>query len=159
MLRFGSMEDILKDVEAFDALGKDGSGVRATGNWTPAQNVDHVAKFINHSIDGFPDRAPLWLRFLGRTFRERILNRPMRAGLTLPKKFTYLYPEEGVAWPVAVGRLRAAVKRVSSGQRMQAPSPVVGRLAHEEWIAMHCRHAEMHFGFLHAAAENGAKSG
>jgi hypothetical protein len=33
-------------------------------------------------------------------------------------------------------------------QAPTAPSPILGTLTHEEWIAMHLRHAELHLGFL-----------
>jgi hypothetical protein len=32
---------------------------------------------------------------------------------------------------------------------MTATSPVLGRLSHEQWVQFHCRHAEMHFSFMH----------
>ena len=46
--------------------------------------------------------------------------------------------------------LGAAIERAGS-QRMKHPSPVLGKLSHEQWEQLHCRHAELHLSFLHPA--------
>ena len=76
-----------------------------------------------------------------------ILRHGMRPGFKLPRRFAFLQPEPAVSWGQAVDDLRAAVDRAET-HRMTHPSPVFGRLSHEQWVRLHCRHAEMHFGFL-----------
>ena len=49
-LHFSTMKNLLDDVEQLD----EAPSRRATGNWTAAQIVQHVAKLIEFSIDGFP---------------------------------------------------------------------------------------------------------
>ena len=39
--------------------------------------------------------------------------------------------------------------RIEGGERMSKPSPVFGPMTHEEWEQLHCRHAELHFSFIH----------
>lgn len=146
-VHFSSMSEILDDVEYLAS----GDPPRTTGNWTPGQIVQHVAKLVNYSIDGFPvPKASLPFRILGRMMRRRALENPLRPGFSFPRKFTFLAPDDGVTWDEAVGYMNETVARLS-GHRMSAPSPVLGRLTHEQWEQLHCRHAEMHFSFMHPA--------
>lgn len=143
-LRFARLSEIVGDAERLEA------SVRCTGNWTPAQNVDHVARIIECSVDGFPvANAPLLIRGVAKMFRGSILHKPMRAGLKVPGKFAFLMPSVDVTWDDALARLKKIVSRIEGGDRMLHRSPVLGFLEHEEWIQLHCRHAEMHFSFLH----------
>jgi hypothetical protein len=145
MLRFAAMREILADAEALDA----GGDVRATGNWTPAQIVAHVAELIRLSLDGFTEKAPLPLRLLGPPLiRVMGLQRPWKPGIKVPKPFATLSPPPELAWEEALTALRTAIGRVEGGARMTARSPIAGRLAHEQWEQLHCRHAELHFSFL-----------
>lgn len=146
-LRFSSMRDVLNDVEYLDS----GDPPRSTGNWTPAQIVLHVAAVINYSVDGFPKpKAPLPVRLLVRPFRKRILANGLPAGVRFPKGFDFLAPPSNVDWEVAVDELRRAIGRLET-DRMTQRSPVLGRLAHDQWVQLHCRHAELHFSFMHPA--------
>jgi hypothetical protein len=146
-LRFSSLQDILDDVEYLAS----GDPPRTTGNWTGGQIVKHVAMLINFSIDGFPEpRAPLPMRLLGRLVRKNALVNPMRAGVGLPRRFDFLAPSPSVTWEEAVEYMSETMARLSD-RRMTAPSPILGRLTHEQWEQLHCRHAEMHFSFMHPA--------
>ena len=143
-LEFSTMRDILEDLVYLDS----GDPPRATGNWTSAQIVHHVAKLIDYSIDGFPAKAPLPVRLLGRLFRKRVLARPMRPGVKLPQKFAFLVPDRDITWEAAADTLRRAIGRLDS-QKMTSRSPVLGKLSPPQWEQLHCRHAELHFSFLH----------
>lgn len=143
-LSFKRMDDILADVEALD-----GGKLRATGNWTPAQNVGHVSMLIAGSLDGFGDlEAPFALRMMIRLMRNRLLREPFRAGIKPSPQFSRFVPAEDVTWEDAVADLRRQVGRVTGGEKMTAVSPVFGKLSHEQWVQMHCRHAELHFSFI-----------
>ncbi|MCH7604171.1 MAG: DUF1569 domain-containing protein [Planctomycetes bacterium] len=146
-LRFGRMHELLDDVTQFNG------SIRTTGNWTPAQIVGHVAGVIECSLDGFAvANAPLIIRGIAKMMRTSILIKPMRAGVKLPRKFNFLVPPENMTWEEAREKLRVVVDRIENkGQRMRHRSPLLGHLEHEEWIQLHCRHAEMHFSFLHEA--------
>lgn len=152
-LRFGRVEDILRDVEWLNSRVEAGAKLRASGNWTPAQVVDHVAKTIVYSIDGFPReaRAPLPLRLLGRMIRSSVLIKPTKAGIKLKGSMANaLLPAADVTWGQAVTRLGNVIARIKKGERMTAVSPMFGQYAHEEWNQFHCRHAELHLSFVHA---------
>ena len=146
-LRFARITDLTEDV---DKLCEAGS-VRSTGNWTPAQIVTHVTSLIRMSIDDFTFKAPLVLRIIGPMIRSRVLNRPMGAGINLRGgAAAALIPDPSVTWEHAVAELHKQVERIESGTRMTRPSPIFGKLEHEEWTQLHCRHAEMHFSFMAA---------
>jgi len=149
-LRFGRMEDILKDVEALDAAQRNGGKIVATGNWTPAQIVWHVNAFIIASMDGFSFRAPLPFRILGKLIKNSALNKPLKPGIKAVGSMKVMMPPADVKWDDAVTSLRKHIGRIAKGEKMRVPSPMFGELAHEEWIQLHCRHAEMHFGFMKA---------
>ncbi len=152
------MHELLDDVMQFNG------NARTTGNWSPAQIVGHVAGLIECSLDGFEvPNAPLILRGVAKMMRTSILIKPMRAGVKLPSKFNFLVPPESITWEEAREKLRSVVNRIDDkGQRMRHRSPLLGLLEHEEWIQLHCRHAEMHFSFLQsgdaAASDVGSDS-
>jgi len=142
-LSFGSLDDILADVNALD-----GRELRATGNWTPAQILHHVTQLIDVSIDGFPATVPLPMRVLGRMFKRFVLTRPLQRGIKFPSSLApTLDPPDDVIWPDAVDHLRRTIER-GTGGRMTQTSPLFGRMTHDDWVKLHCRHAEMHFGFI-----------
>ena len=146
-LHFSSMADIVEDVEYLAA----GDPPRSAGNWTSAQIVEHVGRIIDASIEGFPTpKAALPLRFIAWLFRRIVLTRPMQPGIKLPPKFEALLPDHGIIWDDAVDRFRAVHNKLATRQMTQ-PSPVFGRLSHQQWEQLHCRHAEMHFSFMHPA--------
>ena len=84
-----------------------------------------------------------------RLLKSSALSRPMSAGFKIPAKFQSLAPDPDVTWDDAMTKLRRAIQRIENGERMNAVSPFLGPMSHDEWEKMQCRHAEMHFSFLH----------
>ena len=58
---------------------------------------------------------------------------------------------EDVTWEDAMKRLRTEVGRARDAGRMTRPSPILGRMSHNDWVRLPCRHAELHFSFMHPA--------
>jgi hypothetical protein len=146
-LRFSSAQEILDDVEYLDS----GDPPRTTGNWTGGQIVEHVTRLIDCSIDGFPvAKGPLLMRVVGRLTRRRVIVNPLQPGLIFSRKFDFLAPGQSITWEEAVEHMRETMMRLSA-ERMSALHPLLGRLTHEQWEQFHCRHAEMHFSFMHPA--------
>ena len=142
-LRFESMDDLLRDVEALDAAGER----EVCGNWTPAQIVEHVTIVMDRALDGFDTRLGLPMRIVGRLIKGRVLRKGMPAGLKIPAPIAYVRPAEDAGWPDAVAHLRSTIGRLQS-ERMTHPSPLFGPMTHDEWVQLHCRHAELHFSFM-----------
>jgi len=146
-VNFASLDDILADAENLTAH----QPIRTTGNWTPAQIVGHIATFIDWSIDGFPFTVPVPLRVVGRFIRKSAQRRTPPSGIKAPKGIMQHVPPADFSFDEAMRQLRGAVLRVRAGKQMTEPSPLFGKLTHDEWVRIHCRHAEMHFSFMHPA--------
>ena len=96
-------------------------------------------------------QAPAILRIIVKFFRKRILNKPMKPGIKLPANMSIVLPDPETTWDDAVSALRSAMARIDAGERMTQPSPLLGAMSHEDWVDLNCRHAEMHFSFMHPA--------
>ena len=57
-------------------------------------------------------------------------------------------PRQGVAFEVALARLRRVLDRLDRGERMEQRSPAFGAMSHDEWLRLHLGHAQLHLGFL-----------
>lgn len=74
----------------------------------------------------------------------------LKPGIRLPRSAAALLPSEGVSVGEGVGALRGQLERVARGERMEATSPLLGPLTHEQWERLHLSHCNMHFGFVRA---------
>ena len=123
-------------VDGVDGLGGDQE------QWGIAVGLSMLAVAISSPIvGGIADHAGV---------RKRMLVAPMKPGVNLPRKFSFLVPESRTTWDEAVDRFRAVLTKLDT-TRMTHRSPVLGKLSHEQWVQLHCRHAEMHFSFMHPA--------
>jgi len=144
-LRFESMEDVLADVGKILCAPH----VATLGNWSPGQAMQHVGRLIRFSLDGFPFQAPLWMRLIGPLLKPLAMrDKPMPAGFPLRGATRALEPDPSVPLEEGAEELRTHATRVINGERMEARSPVFGRMSHEDWVRLHLRHAALHLSFL-----------
>ncbi|MCB9845509.1 MAG: DUF1569 domain-containing protein [Phycisphaeraceae bacterium] len=160
-LRFASLDELSAELDRLEAAHHAGT-LAWTGNWTPGQNFQHLARFMTCSIDGFPPgKPPLLMRTIIRLIAKRPATRGMRppAGIKLPKQAAFFLPDPEVAFEDGLAELRGCLDRVGSGERFVAPSPVFGRLTHTQWTNLHLGHSALHLGFLHpdGAPEGGGE--
>jgi Protein of unknown function (DUF1569) len=143
-LKFSCENCIIGDIDKL-AQGP----IETTGNWTAGMIVQHVTQLIELSLDGFPEhyRGALPMRIMAKIMRGRILSKPWSAGYKLPPRFEALAPPEDITFEEAHENLRRAIGRLKSEQ-MTAKSAILGEMEHADWMKLHCRHAELHFGFL-----------
>ena len=139
-LSFGSLDDILREVESL-ALAAPSS----IGSWTPAQNIDHVRRLVRFSREGGAIRMPLVFRLLGRLMKSKYLTDRAKPGFKTVDPFL---PPEGVSLDDAVAAFREEIRLASRPGAMSQPSPFLGRMTHEQWEQLHCRHAELHLSFV-----------
>lgn len=140
-LQFTSLDDILADIDRLNQ-GK----VRTLGNWTPGQNLKHLATVMNGSLDGIDVQASFFMRFIARMFKKRMLKMKMPAGFQLPKSAHVLIPAD-TTWEDGVHGVQAAIARLKAEPQRHA-HPVLGNLTREQWDQLHCRHCELHLSFL-----------
>ncbi|MEM9418852.1 MAG: DUF1569 domain-containing protein [Planctomycetota bacterium] len=146
-LHFKSIDEVLAEAETFTEQST------ATGNWTPAQNVHHVAfaiSMLNHGVDL---KIPLPMKLFGRVLKLFGAHvKPINPGIKPPKKVAEAFaPPADVTLSDAVQKLRDEVTYANE-HGMHHPSPLFGKLTPDEAIKLNCRHAELHFGFIYPAA-------
>jgi hypothetical protein len=142
-LHYTSLDDLQSDAERL-AKGE----FRTVGQWSYPQILDHLARTMTASLDGFGFKAPWWARtFIAPLAKNSFLTKPMRAGFKLPKSATALAPSADVSLSAAMENLRKAMTRCT-GETPQAEHPFLGKLASQEWNALYLRHAELHMSFV-----------
>jgi hypothetical protein len=122
-------------------------GYDKVGTWDLAQTCDHLAYFIEGSLDGHPYRVPWLLKvLLGRLLLRRILSqRRMRSGAPTPQK---PLPAPGGDPDAAVARLERALDRLTSHAGELHASPFFGYLTPQQWRDLHLIHCAHHLSFL-----------
>lgn len=143
-LHFNNMEDILNDAKSLVA-----SGVNASGNWNTGQIVGHITAVMLASIEGFPFSLPMPIRLFGRLIRNRAMKKGFPSGIKIPSQAGPAFdPPPDLSFDQAVEQLASAIEKAKQ-HKMTHASPVFGVLTHDQWIQFHCRHAELHFSFMH----------
>jgi len=148
-LEFATVADLRREIDRLVAADNAGT-LRTTGNWSAGQVFQHVGDLIRYSYDGFPFKAPLLIRVVGRLLKSRALSRPLPSGLRLRGASRVLIPGDGVATERGAAALRSQLDRIDAGKRMTQRSPIFGGLSHDQWLRLHLRHGALHFGFLTA---------
>jgi len=142
IIHYDNFDELLADVDRLTA-----GRVQTLGNWSLGQNLAHLAKAYECSIDGFPFLMSAPFRFvLGMLMKRRFLNNPLPTGFQLPKKAADLIPAEIDSFE-ASKLLAKAVERLKI-ENQRSPHPALGKLTIDEWNALHLRHAELHLGFV-----------
>lgn len=139
-LHFNTMTDILADVDEMSSAEH-----QHLGEWTPAQNIDHVRRLIRLSHSGSEFKVPILLRIMGRAMKSRILRSPMNPGMQTVQA---LVPPNDLSFSDAAAAFREEISTIQRPGSMCQRSPLLGPLTHAQWEQLHCRHAEHHFGFI-----------
>ncbi len=121
------------------------------GNWSFGQICEHLAKMMNGSIDGLDFQAPWFARwFIAPLMKNSMLTKPMSPGFRLPPNAKPVLPSDPVSPESGLQQLKAAVERLQQ-EAPRASHPFLGKLASEEWMQLHLRHAELHLSFFVAS--------
>ncbi len=149
-LRFDTVEGMLADARALAAADDARpSRLRALGNWTLGQALNHVAAWIEFPYIGYPAELviPEEMKAGARAIKHELMTRTMRPGERLPGPAAGTLATEVVPTAAGLARLEAAAVRLRSGDP-PIPDPAFGRLTAHEWSQMTLRHAELHLGFF-----------
>lgn len=142
-LRFHAIDDVLDEANRLAAADRQGR-LTQIGNWTLGQALGHVAGWIEFGYNGFPIGAPWFIRLIVWLQRKKFLYGPMRAGVKIPGTPHGTLATDPIALEEGLSRFQAAFQRLKA-EPQKHPSPVLGKLTHEESIALNLRHAELHF--------------
>ncbi len=149
-LSFASLDELSAELDRLDAAEAAGN-LGHTGNWTPAQIIEHIGIFWTHSLDGFPPgRPPLPMRVLVQLFfkKSAAQGKQPPTGIKLPKQAAYFLPKDDAQFAHSMEKLRTCIERVRRGDSYVPASPLFGKLARDEWTRMHLGHCGMHLSFI-----------
>jgi hypothetical protein len=146
-LRFESIDQMQAEVNRLVEAERAGR-LRRLGNWTLGQTLGHLASWMEYGYNGFPSlKVPFFIRWILRLRKQKFLYGQMRPGARIPGVKGGTLAIEPVPLDEALGRFQRVSERLKT-EAPTVPSPALGRLTHEESIALSLRHAELHLGFL-----------
>ncbi|MEQ9460797.1 MAG: DUF1569 domain-containing protein [Phycisphaeraceae bacterium] len=141
--------DILAECERLATAESEGR-LTMVGDWTLAQNINHLAQLMHRTVDGFePDLRvnPLLAWFMRTFLKHRLLTRFPPTGLKLKPAFQRVFiAKPTLDTETALDNMRRGVEK-SNTTTTRHPSPILGELTLNEWNAFQSRHAEHHLSF------------
>jgi hypothetical protein len=143
-LHFNSLSEIVDEARRLVAGS---AAVRPLGNLTLGQALKHMALTMHAGFDGFGFTIPTEVQAFAKAHKVELFAGHMRPGTKLPPAGEARFipacctPQEGLS------ELEAAVARLQAGAPQQE-HPYLGELSAPEWVSLHCRHAELHLGFM-----------
>jgi hypothetical protein len=145
-----TMNDLRREIERRNVARQQGH-LEAVGNWSLDQCCQHLGRWIEFSIDGFPFQYPWHFRLIGRIVRlvsrRWLVSMALRPGFLNPPSVRAVKPDTSIADGDGVRYLLQQANRLENGERMVQPSPVEGQITHDQWCYFHLRHAELHLSF------------
>jgi Protein of unknown function (DUF1569) len=149
-LAFDSLDDFRREIVRLDDARNEGT-LNRSGNWSLDQCCQHLGRWVEFSIDGFPFKYPWRFRLMGRLVRlvswRLLVSLALRPGFMNQPTARAVQPDAMIADGEGVNYLRRQLARLEHGERMKQTSPVEGAISHEQWCYFHLRHAELHLGF------------
>lgn len=148
-LRFNTLDEVRRDAEQLVAAERAGR-LRRSGNWTLGQIFGHLAAFIDYAYDGYPPslaNPPWFVKLFLRMRKNKFLRGPLPAGVKIPRVKGGTTGAEPIPTDEGYAKLTRALERLAAAPPA-APNIVFGPLTHEQWCALHQRHAELHLGFV-----------
>jgi hypothetical protein len=147
MLHFDSIDQMRAEVDRLVAAEKAGR-LKQLGSWTLGQILGHLAAWSEFGYDGYPSlKVPFFIRWMLRLRKRKFIVGPMPVGVRIPG-----VPGGTLAIdPMPLDEALTRFQRVTQRLKVEAPpvpSPAIGKLTHEESIALNLRHAELHLGYL-----------
>ena len=151
-LTLRSFPEYRHEVECLNTARQKGR-LERSGNWSLDQCCQHLGRWIEFSIEGFPFKYPWRFRLAGRLVRivswRWLVSIALRPGFVNPQSAKAVKPDSSVPEGAGVRYLLQQFDRVKNGEQMTQPSPVEGRITHDQWCYFHLRHAELHLSFQH----------
>lgn len=145
-LQFSCLDQAQADVQTLAEAEQRGK-LRCMGNWTFGQTLGHLANWVDYSYDGIPMKIPFFVRWIMRPMKKRILTKPMKPGAKIPRAPGGTLGIELVSSVDGVAHFQKAFTRLAKSPPAM-PHALFGPMTHEEWIAQHLRHSELHLSFL-----------
>jgi len=145
-LHFNSIDQLLAEVDRLADAERSGR-LKQLGNWTLGRALGHLATWGEFAYTGVPLNPPFFIRWILRFQKKKFLVGPMPAGVKIPRVENGTLGTEPISLDVGLARYKAVLQRLKSEAPI-LPSPIFGKMTHEESIALTLRHAELHLGFF-----------
>lgn len=146
-LKFQTVDDVMQELDRIAAADSAGS-LKTNGNWTPGQNLSHLAAWIEYGYNGFPLKAPpFFVRWILKRMMKKTLANGMSPGMKIPGVPGGTTGQEDMETGAAIERYKAALLRMQSEPAIY-DSPAFGKVPDDVRIKMMLIHAELHLGFL-----------
>jgi len=128
----------------------DAGTLTTNGNWSAGQILEHCSNPFKGALDGASGVSlPWYMRLAGRWVFKPMLGRSkMKPGIKLPKSAAKWLPDPEIPFEDGMRAMRTALDRLAAGERMTHPSPLMGKMTHEQWILLNLDHCRLHFGFM-----------
>lgn len=142
-LHFDTLDDAIADAASLAE-----ADATTTGHFSLGQILEHLARTLD-VVTGYQPAPPVPapMRWLAILLRSRILNRPMKPGLKLPRGAqSVLWPDEPVEVDAAIEHLRQAAARFRETDPLP-PHPFFGTMSPADHERLQCRHFELHLSF------------
>lgn len=145
-LRFESLDDIRAELDRLE-VAHAGAGLRHTGNYSPGQNFNHLAKWVEvYETREFGPRPPWFVRVIGKMMKGKIVRDGFGPGLSGPGNKAQ--PEPDTTFEDGIARYRSKLD-VLETLNLEHENPMFGPCTHDQAMQVQLRHAELHLGFLH----------
>jgi len=146
-LRFQSLDEVLAEAEHLAVIP-----TRQLGNWTLGQNLMHLAKVYEKSIDGTDYRPGWFVRslapFIVPFWKWWVLRHGLPAGIRPPAfMFREVAPPNEVSTEDGLQAFRRAISRLKS-ESHRDHQQCFHLFTRDEWDRFHIRHAELHLSFI-----------
>jgi hypothetical protein len=145
-LHFDSLDQALAEADRLVAAEREGR-LKPLGNWTLGQALNHIAGWAEFSYAACPLKTPWFIRLILWLRKSSFLYAPMPAGVNIPGVPNGTLVTEPAALETGLNRFERAFQRLKT-EPPTHPSPALGKLTHDEAIAINLRHAELHLGFF-----------
>jgi len=145
-LHFDSIDQVLAEVDRLVEAERAGQ-LKHVGNWTLGQILGHLACWAEYGYSACPLKPPFFIRWILRLRRNSFLYKPMRAGAKIPGVAGGTLATDPMPLDEALPRFRKVMERLKT-EAPTAPNVILGKMTHEESIALTLRHAELHLGFM-----------
>lgn len=145
---YQSLDELKAELDRFEVAHR-ADKLATTGGWSAGQILEHCSNLMRFSLDGFDASIPWPVRMLGAMIFKPMLGRShMKPGIKLPAGAKSLMPRDEVPFEEGLAKMRQQLARIDAGEKMTQPSPVLGKMRHEQWVLLHRDHCRMHFGFI-----------
>lgn len=146
ILHFDSIDQVLEEVDRLAAAERTGR-LKRVGNWTLGQALGHLATWAEFAYTGVPLKPPFFIRWILRFQKRKFLVGPMPAGVKIPNVEGGTLGTEPLSLDEGLRRFKNVLQRLKV-EEPTLPSPIFGKMTHDESIALTLRHAELHLGFF-----------